>query len=95
MYRYKPIYNVVSFALLAAGFLFSFWPVSLLGLVLAAVSGQYPAAVLIGLVMDTAYGAPVGRLHLVYVPFTLLSLAACALRFYVPAYFRRGDSGTL
>jgi hypothetical protein len=95
MYRSKLIYSVAAIILFAAGFLFSFWPLCLLGLLLAAFTGQYVTAVLIGLLLDALYGAPVGRLHMVPVPFTLLAFITSALYYYLSAYFREGNTGTL
>ena len=95
MYKYRHICNVLSFAALAAGFVLSFWPLSLFGLLLAAAVGQYASAIIIGLLMDITYGAPVGRLHALYVPFTLLAFGISALRYYLQSYFRAGDRGIL
>jgi hypothetical protein len=95
MYRSKYIFSIISLALLAAGFLFSFWPLSAVGLLLAAATGQYAIAIVIGLILDVLYGAPVGRWHFVHVPFTLLSLLACFAHYYLSAFMRKGDSGLL
>jgi hypothetical protein len=79
----------------AAGFLLSYWPLCLMGLLVAAASGQYLAAVLIGLVLDVLYGAPVGQWHFLHVPFTLIAFVLCAAHYFLSAYFRTGDSGRL
>ncbi len=80
---------------LAVGIVFSFWPLCAAALVVAAVSGQYFAAVSIGLVMDIVYGAPVGHWHWVYAPFTLLSCVMALSHFWLIGRLREGDTGRL
>ncbi len=95
MYRSRLIFSVISFAALAAGLILSFWPLALLGLLLAAATGQYAVAIVIGIFMDVTYGAPVGRLYWLSVPFMLLAFVTCALQYYLSVYFRKGDTGLL
>jgi hypothetical protein len=64
----------LSFVLAAAGFLLPFWPLELAGVLLAALSGHWIFAVGLGLLLDLAYGAPVGRFEFLYLPFTLAAL---------------------
>jgi len=85
----------VSFALAAAGFLLPFWPISMIGIVLAAASGRYVAAVTIGLLLDIAYGAPIGHWRFLYVPFTLLGLITSLFRYYISSFFRESNVDTL
>ncbi len=53
----------VSFALAAAGFLMPLWPLSVLGLLLAALSGRWLFAIAMGLLLDIGWGPPGGLLH--------------------------------
>jgi hypothetical protein len=84
-----------SFAVAAAGFLLPFWPLSMLGVLIAAGSGRYVAAIAIGLLLDVAYGAPIGHWRFLYVPFTLLAVITGALRYYLSSYFREKQQDTL
>jgi len=100
MSKSKPIFNprlysVAALALLAGGFLLAWWPLCLLGLLVAAAAGQYVAALCIGLLLDLWYGAPVGSLHWLQAPLTLLSIILCALHYYLSAFVRGTDSGRL
>lgn len=95
MYKYKPVYSIVSILAVVAGFLISFWPLSVAGVLGAAAAGRYLTAVMLGLCMDILYGAPVGYFSWVPVPFTLLAACACGLQYLFAAYFLRRDSGLL
>ena len=99
MSKFRLIYSLVSLALVAAGFTLSFWPLSLLGLLVAVVMGQYVLAVALGIFLDGVYGQPtvgyLGYLHLLRVPFMLFSIALCALHYYIAFYFREGNTGRL
>jgi hypothetical protein len=86
---------LISFILMALGFLLPFWPLGLLGILLAAASGRYIAAIAMGLLLDVAFGAPVGRWSFLYVPFTLFAAATSALRYYLSSYFRDDAKDTL
>lgn len=80
MLRSKKIHIIAaSFALVALGFLF-FWPLSIVGILLAALAGRWVTALLLGLLIDIAYGTPVGRLHFLLFPFTLLALLGILTR---------------
>lgn len=85
----------LSFALAAAGFLLPFWPLSLFGVAIAALLGHWIFAVLIGLLLDIAYGTPLGTLHYIYFPFTIFALIAAVIRHYLTAYVRKGSRDTL
>ena len=76
----------VSFVLAAAGFLWPFWPLSVLGIALCAFSGRWFFAILIGLLLDVGYGVPVGRFAFLYVPFTLCALVCGLLRLFAVRY---------
>ena len=60
--------------LVVASFFFAFWPLALLGVVVAALFGGWALPVLLALLLDLLWGVPVGALHALYVPCTLLAL---------------------
>ncbi len=74
MLRNKHISIVGAFVLVALGFLFGFWPVSAFGILLASFTGRWLVAILLGLLLDVAYGTPVGGWRFLFFPFTLLAL---------------------
>ena len=84
-----------SFALAAAGFLLPFWPLSVLGIALAAFTGRWMLAIVLGLLLDIAYGAPVGRWQMLYIPFTLAALVCTFLRYIASRYMRKKYQDTL
>ena len=75
-----------SFILAAAGFLLPFWPLSLVGIFISAVSGRWVFAIAIGLLLDVAYGAPEGSWHMLFFPFALFGVFATGLRFVALRY---------
>lgn len=80
-----------SFVIAAAGFLLPFWPLTVVGLGLCALSGRFFSAIAMGLLLDVGYGAPVGPYHALYVPFTLCALVFIALRLFAERYmYNRG-----
>ncbi len=91
----NPLIVTVSLLLVIAGFFVPLWPLSVLGLLLLALTGHYVVAVVIGLLLDIAFGAPTGVLHFLYVPFTLLSLGISLLRYIFSDYFRDEGRDTL
>lgn len=81
-----------SFLIAAAGFLWPFWPLTLLGIAICALSGRWVFAVGIGLLLDVGYGAPVGPFEALYVPFTLFALVCSAAYLFGGRYvFQRGS----
>ncbi|MEK7109580.1 MAG: hypothetical protein AAB919_04110 [Patescibacteria group bacterium] len=74
------------FALAALGFLLPFWPLSVVGILLAAGWGRWFAALLIGLLLDLAWGAPLGLTHFLYFPFTLSAVVAALIRLWIARY---------
>ncbi len=66
----------LSFLLAAAGFLLPFWPLELAGVLLAAFTGHSIFAIALGLLLDLAYGAPVGRFQFLYMPFTIAAVVS-------------------
>ena len=85
----------IAFVLVAGGFLVSFWPLSVLGILFVAGMGRWVSAILLGLLLDIAYGAPIGFIHFIYFPFTLLALAAAGVRLFVLHYMRKSSNNTL
>lgn len=77
----------VSFALAATGFLMPLWPLSLLGLLLAALSGRWAFGLLMALLLDLAWGAPFGLASYLYFPFTAAALVAAVVRYFSASYF--------
>ncbi len=91
----KRIVLSVSFVLLAFGFLVPFWPLSVLGIALAAGGGFWFAGLLFGLLLDIAYGMPSGWFHFLYIPFTLFALCCAILRIIVLQHVRKASQNTL
>lgn len=86
----------VFFALAALGFLLPLWPLSVLGVVLMAAWGRWFFAILMGILLDLAWGAPVGLAHFLYFPFTLTAVVAALARLWGGKYFAdRGRQETL
>ncbi len=77
----------LSFAIAAVGFLLPFWPLSVIGILIAALSGRYFFAIPMALLLDLGSGLPTGWLQYVFVPFTILAVLASLLRVYASAYF--------
>ena len=77
----------VAFLLASAGFLVPLWPLSLAGVMLAALSGRWIFAVITGLLLDLAWGAPTGTLHYFFFPFTIAALLGFIARYYGSLYF--------
>ncbi len=81
----------ISFLLAAVGFLLPLWPLSLLGIALAALSGRWVFAIAIGVLLDLAYGAPLGTLHYLYFPFTLAAVVLSLVRYVGMGYVMNKD----
>lgn len=77
----------ISFIITAAGFLLPFWPLSALGVSLAALSGRYFFAICMALLVDIGSGAPTGLLRYAIAPFTLLAIIATLARVFGRRYF--------
>jgi|GEM_PF-1577885 len=82
----------VLFALAAGGFLLPLWPLSLLAIIVAAVWGRWVFAIIIGLLLDLAWGAPIGLVHYFYFPFTLAAVVASLGRLWIARYFLNRNS---
>ena len=85
-----------AFFLVAVGFFTPFWPLAALGVLVAALYGATVASVVLGLLLDIAYGPPVGVFSYLLFPFTLLA-AVCIVGRYlgVVTLYDRGGSNTL
>lgn len=77
----------ITFAIAATGFLLPFWPLCIIGVLIAALSGRYFFAVVVGLLLDLGSGVPTGWLHYVVVPFTAVAALASLVRVFGMAYF--------
>lgn len=77
----------LSFAIAAVGFLVPFWPLCVIGILLASLSGRYFFAIFMALLLDLGAGVPTGLLQYVFVPFTILAVLASLLRVFGRAYF--------
>jgi hypothetical protein len=82
----------VSFLLAAVGFLLPLWPLSVLGIALAALSGRWIFAIAVGVLLDLAYGAPVGTIHYLYFPFTLSAVVLSLIRYFGAGYVFNKDA---
>jgi hypothetical protein len=72
----------VSFALGATGFLLPLWPLSVLGVLLCALSGRFIFALFMGLLLDLAWGAPTGTARFLFFPFFAVALVAALGRYF-------------
>jgi len=77
----------LSFVIVSVGFFVPLWPLVIVGILIAALSGRWMFATFMGLLIDVAWGPPSGVLHLVYVPFTLVALGAALLSMLLGGYF--------
>lgn len=77
----------VSFVLASSGFLMPMWPLSVLGVMLCALSGRFIFGFVMALLLDIAWGAPTGMAQYLYFPFVLLALVSSAARFFGERYF--------
>ena len=85
-----------TFVLAAAGFLVPFWPLSVVGVAIAALSQRWLFALALGLLLDVAWGAPTGLMQYLFFPFALLALLCALLRLWSSRYlFDRAVQETL
>ncbi len=89
--RSKNIYLILaaSFALVGGGLLFPFWPLSVLGVALAAFARRFVFTVCMGILLDLAWGAPTGMFSYFFFPMTALSLLFVLARIVADRYFLR------
>lgn len=86
----QPAQRIVAaafFIFAALGYLLSVWPLSLAGVVLMALWGRWFLAVIVGLLLDLAWGAPLGLAHFLYFPFTIAAVVAALARLWGGRYF--------
>ncbi len=93
MFRNRTVI-LVSFLTTATGFLAGFWPLAVFGVLLATVSGHWVTAILLGFLLDLAYGAP-GWLHYIYFPLTALAVVGSVLRVVIVGKLRKRGGDTL
>lgn len=77
----------ITFIITAVGFLLPFWPLMVLGIIVAALSGRYLFAVFMALLVDIGSGLPLGVLRYLFVPFTILAIVAALVRVFGERYF--------
>jgi hypothetical protein len=80
----------LSFVISASGFLLPFWPLSVAGILVAAFAKKYIFAVIIGLLIDIAFGAPT-RFYYLYFPFALAGLIGVIIRILADKYILDKD----
>jgi len=82
--------------LVLASFLFEFWPLAVIGLAALGFVGRGFLAPLLGLLLDLAYGAPVGLVTYLFFPYTLLGLLTLGIRYSFGRYLlERASRDTL
>ena len=74
------------FVVTAGGFLLEWWPVAMLGVVAMGFVGRGYFAPPLGLLLDLAYGAPVGFVVPLFFPFTILGLFVVVGRYVAERY---------
>lgn len=78
--------TAVAFILAALGFMLPLWPLCITGIALLALSGRMVFAIGLGVLLDVAYGVPVGRFAWAVFPFTLCALGLSIVRFVASRY---------
>ena len=84
-------------ALICAAFApFTFWPLGIVGIVLAANAKHWILALMIGFVLDVLYGAPPVNFHALFFPLTMFAVLVIAVRTVAGKYIlKRGRGETL
>ena len=77
---------VLSFLLVLAG-VWWYWPLALLGVLWAAWSGSFVAALGLALLVDLLWGVPTGALNHLYFPVVLFALSLLGMRLFAARYF--------
>ena len=77
----------VLFLLASGGFLLQFWPVEVVAVLCASLFGFPLFALGTGILLDIAYGAPMGLMHFLFFPFTLIACLGLILRILGKRYF--------
>lgn len=84
------LHNPSSYAVLFIffGLFISYWPLALCGVLALIFFGRWFAAMGCGLLLDVAYGPPVGIMHLLLLPFTFCALFLVLIRIVIFPYLR-------
>lgn len=81
---------LLALACAALAVLVPYWPLALLSVLVAALGGEWAAAIAIGIFFDILYGRPPGGwLHAIAFPFTILAAALSLARRFAARYLRR------
>lgn len=79
-----------SIILAALAIAIPYWPLAVLAILVAALGGQWPLAICLGILFDLLYGRPpAGMLHTLAFPMTILALIAALAQRFVKKYLRR------
>lgn len=73
---------VGAFVLAIGGLVFSFWPLTLLGIALAVLYGHEFYGVFLALVFDLILGVPTGLLSYVHFPLVIFALVCFVVRYF-------------
>lgn len=87
---------VLIFVITAGSFLLELWPLAAAGVVAMGFVGKGYFAPPLGLLLDLAYGAPLGAAAFLFFPFTILGLVVVVARYWAIRYFlNRGSQERL
>lgn len=75
------------FLVTAGSFLLELWPIALVGVIAMGFVGRGFLAPLLGVLLDLAYGAPLGTAAYLFFPFALTGLLVVILRYSTRHYF--------
>lgn len=93
--RNKWVYTA-TFACAAAGLILPFWPLTVLGVVMAVLYGRVVYGLCLALIFDLILGVPTGILYWVHFPLFVLALFCFLLRYLALRYMlERGSPGRL
>ena len=80
------------FVVTSGSFLLELWPLAAAGVVAMGFVGRGLLALPLGLLLDLAYGAPVGPAAYLFFPFTVAALATVIVRYSTRRYFIKRTS---
>lgn len=72
---------LASFLCAAGGLFVSFWPLTLLGVAVAVLSGRVLFGLILALLFDIVLGAPTGFLSYIHFPLVIAGLACFLIRY--------------